>query len=886
MGNQLKNMFKLFFGKLNFSMVMLFIFASFGYGQSDFYKTESRGQQFKQYDNPERFTYIIGNHENEIELKSTKFKSVAVQFSDAEKNISRTTLSEILNSNPKVKHLYLNQLAKDFNLLALDLEKLKYIEQLHVRVTNDFDLDYLWSKLNKIGPLTNLKIEGTKKVNLYFSNEFEKLISKLNGLCVSDIAVEIDSSKSIEHSIKTLILMNVVDSGFSSKNALDYFSSNQIEEFILNNRGEFKWEWREYFQSYSNLKHLEFMYYKAESNINVVSYFSPELETLDFKCLWNDFPTKGLGKLKKLRRLNVTMKGNRKSIDFEDLVGLERLESLSCAVDSVGNFLGELKNLTQLHLAGKYTTLPSSISNLKNLEEVSLFSENLKSIPSSFGNFDKLEKLTIRADNLTSIPEEIGSIINLKELTIDGDLNILPESIGGLKKLVTLNLKGNQLQSLPKTIGNLKNLETILLGGNSHNVEKVKGEYRFDQSCFDVDGLPAKIFRINTLKTIDISNTKVSDGQLKYILDLAMKYRCDQLSLILSSCGITKLPEGKYENLHLDVLDLSNNLISEFPKSFYFSKIISIKLNENKGFLPVSEDRKTSLIFGYLYGTLEKSDLSISDSIPWAVAKYRSEVKVPVFDLAYSLDPETTSKLIEERFQADYFFFNGNFEKSNELYESSKSSYNNKKEDVTYITDYKISNHWIRYLIGLKEINNRDVLLENLIEIENQIDSLAKKTSENEGYKLFYATKVYLGLFYKDLDNKKSRFFANQAARILSDQKDANALNFLELCLVSGLNEIFDSYYLDVITRLSMDEHEEVILEYLKVVRDIVGNQEGANIIGVEKMLSEPEVHLLRWDTSLVEIWSNYLPKDKAEKIKALNKIINPRLEYYPVPLD
>ena len=68
---------------------------------------------------------------------------------------------------------------------------------------------------------------------------------------------------------------------------------------------------------------------------------------------------------------------------------------------------------------------------------------------------------------LTYIPKGICNLKNLKELWLyENQIKTLPKNIGNLKKLRTLNLNDNQIKTIPENIRNLKNLKGLYLLAN------------------------------------------------------------------------------------------------------------------------------------------------------------------------------------------------------------------------------------------------------------------------------------------------------------------------------------------------------------------------------------------------------------------------------------
>src|SRR3989338_4331917 len=89
----------------------------------------------------------------------------------------------------------------------------------------------------------------------------------------------------------------------------------------------------------------------------------------------------------------------------------------------------------------------------------------LNSVPKSIGDLKNLEGLYLYNNQLNSVSESIVNLKNLKELYLGyNQIKSVPESIGDLKNLEGLYLGYNQIKSVPESIGDLKNLEGLYLG--------------------------------------------------------------------------------------------------------------------------------------------------------------------------------------------------------------------------------------------------------------------------------------------------------------------------------------------------------------------------------------------------------------------------------------
>jgi Leucine-rich repeat (LRR) protein len=115
---------------------------------------------------------------------------------------------------------------------------------------------------------------------------------------------------------------------------------------------------------------------------------------------------------------------------------------------------------TELDLSSLYLTeLPPEIGQLKNLQKLYLYYNDLISLPPEIGQLTNLQWLTLYDNALVELPPEIGQLTNLQVLNLArNELIILPSEIGQLSNLQQLNLYNNQLRYLPTEMGILNNL--------------------------------------------------------------------------------------------------------------------------------------------------------------------------------------------------------------------------------------------------------------------------------------------------------------------------------------------------------------------------------------------------------------------------------------------
>ena len=219
----------------------------------------------------------------------------------------------------------------------------------------------------------------------------------------------------------------------------------------------------------------------------------------------------------------------------------------------------EYQGKEEINLINKQiTSLPESIGNLNNLQNLFLDNNQLTSLPESIGNLNNLQVLSMSNNQLTSLPESIGNLNNLQLLSLmNNQLTSLPDSFGDLKNLQSLLLMNNQLTSLPESFGDLKNLQSLLLMNNQ------------------LTYLPESIGNLVNLKNLYLGNNQLTSlpesiGNLVNLTDLTLQYN-----------QLTYLPEGIGNLKSLEELNLTNNQLTSLPESIGNLKINLLNLENN-----------------------------------------------------------------------------------------------------------------------------------------------------------------------------------------------------------------------------------------------------------------------------------------------------------------
>jgi Leucine-rich repeat (LRR) protein len=132
------------------------------------------------------------------------------------------------------------------------------------------------------------------------------------------------------------------------------------------------------------------------------------------------------------------------------------------------------EKLKFLNLTGRgLTHVPTELGSLKNLSDLQLSDNTIRSLGASLFFCRTLKKIDLSSNIVDHIPPEISYLNNLEELILrDNRLNSLPGNFSQLRNLKVLDLSNmhrnlsrgyNNFSYIPLSVCNLPNLEKLLL---------------------------------------------------------------------------------------------------------------------------------------------------------------------------------------------------------------------------------------------------------------------------------------------------------------------------------------------------------------------------------------------------------------------------------------
>jgi Leucine-rich repeat (LRR) protein len=277
------------------------------------------------------------------------------------------------------------------------------------------------------------------------------------------------------------------------------------------------------------------------------------------------FPLDGMRPLKFLKRLKFLQLDSHSLVSDRLLpnwicdnitTSLEDLE-LYYRTDSLPSSISNFKNLTRLHLMNSnISEVPDSISLLTRLQKLDLVPcFHALALPPSFSKLTRLESLRLTAD-LEDI-EALQHLYGLTELSFvserGGQTTEYPQFIFNMRSLKVLKFFNHtQVRFLPAAIGNLKNLKRLELWGlkNLRELPESVGDLQSltkisIQNDVGLETFPDSIGRLTALNELDIDRAEQleflpeSVGNLKSLSCLYVS-GCKKLQTLPASVGRLK----------------------------------------------------------------------------------------------------------------------------------------------------------------------------------------------------------------------------------------------------------------------------------------------------------------------------------------------------------
>lgn len=241
--------------------------------------------------------------------------------------------------------------------------------------------------------------------------------------------------------------------------------------------------------------------------------------------------------------------------------------------------------------------IPEDISFLTNLRVFDLSNQAIEVCPAPCSAFTLSEK------QWDLWHEDLCLMSQIKHLDLSkARISILPESICGLTQLETLNIKNNNLTEIPSWISRLTTLKHFQ-GYAQREVPWIFSLTRLshiDLSYSSLKEVPAKLFQLQELETINLSHNSITTLPLQWefpkLQEINLGY--NELKVVpnalmtLSTLERINLKRNRIEDLseHLNCadtlqeVDLSENRLKSFPEVLLQCNVLQ-KLNIDKNYL-------------------------------------------------------------------------------------------------------------------------------------------------------------------------------------------------------------------------------------------------------------------------------------------------------------
>lgn len=897
-----------YFKNTIFTILLLILFTSVeSVGQSEFYKSLSSTTSTIDLLPEEEFNWDLelnlGNRHDEKTLDIHDVQKINLGAVIERKSYQENALSKLLNKYENIKTLQIpSNISKnsDYTILDLDYDQLNYIENIIIEWNTNLNYNSIFAKLNLTSKLKHLTIKCGDNTQIEMTSSFRSLISKLSGLCLINTTILPTTQEITSKNLTTLVIKNYNSDGDQIRYLLQYFSScKNIKEIIFDRKAPIDFNVIDYLNQYKKLKVLDLdcksFAPKSIPFDSIVNF--PKIESL---CLMNASHCShdGIHNFRSLKKLKL-LSGYKYIELSNDVYKLKNIESLSYSTDSVNPQISNFKKLKKLYIKGRFDTFPESFYSLKKLKHLEVDCHNLDSLFDHINVFKNLETLILKSGKIKEIPESIATLKKLKHLDIQTNHGVesIPKNIGELKNLEVFKITESTLRTIPKSFINLKKLKTLeLCGSESAAIDLYNGITFLERDSF-YENLLLSISSFNQLERLKLSYNRLTEDRLISLLNSIKPDVLQNLYLDLSHCWIQTLPENIWNNIQIKFLNLSDNEIKDVPKSFLLSEIDQFDLAGNHSSVRNHyPNKKWSYFWGLLLKKLDPRDIKnkakVIDFLDYT--SFNVLDNTFIVDIAFQIDSMYSINTLPPAKLANYYFVQKNYPKSNKLYKSAKESFVNPfNPDAKYIP---LSNDWIRFALSLYISGNTSEFRSNVKEMHHHSDkSIENYKIKCECKALGYLQKsdrILLGILLNNFDKElatkvwEPKISQLRSVTINNNCKTSNYLNLLELYLIAEDYDSFDSLYVHTILNIEKDTNDEIILEYLKIAKDLIeGIDCSISIKKLKRTLEKRAPINTNWNTTYIEMWAILSDNPNASKLQDLNRMIQPSLSFTPIPI-
>ena len=200
------------------------------------------------------------------------------------------------------------------------------------------------------------------------------------------------------------------------------------------------------------------------------------------------------------------------------------------------------------------TSVPESVWELANLEELKIDQSQLKTISPGIVKLAALKKFRFSGNPLGGFPEDVCKLDQLETLHADFcRFSVLPSSFASLHNLLELHLGGNSFKQFPDVICELRNLRELCIHSNK------------------LSSLPQSFANLRELTFLNISNNRFKDFP-SVVCELPTLWRLSTWGNRLSELplAITKLILLQYLHLQMNLFTSIPLFVGDLPQLSFF----------------------------------------------------------------------------------------------------------------------------------------------------------------------------------------------------------------------------------------------------------------------------------------------------------------------------
>ncbi len=272
----------------------------------------------------------------------------------------------------------------------------------------------------------------------------------------------------------------------------------------------------------------------------------------------------------------------------------------------------------------------------------------LKSLPSSIGNLVNLEQIFIANSEIASLPDEMSNLMSCTDLEIYNcpKMTEFPDVVARMPELITVNLANNRQWSSEEVLSGLKAL------ANGPSSEKIQLLYLNENN---LEVIPAEITKMKKLGLLDFASNKIRTIETAWGKDIkpvqlyldnnqlsefpvdengVFCYLDDAETFSVRNNKFTQFPDiFDAESLYAIVsVDFSYNHISSFPEDFngIYVQTLTIANNPELTKYPIELAKSNSKVMNINFRGCNINE------IPEGSFEYENAVQLASFDLSYN----------------------------------------------------------------------------------------------------------------------------------------------------------------------------------------------------------------------------------------------------------